>query len=114
VELAADGSYRIHVVPPAEKTQKTTTTTFSATCPIPNPAPPAHTDTFDWDPWVFEIESKLSDPKDRRHLEGQTVEMLSSSTNQSFALFGSADVGRVDGTNAKFEAVTWWKLSLTP
>lgn len=115
VGLAADGSYRIHVVPPAEKTQKTSTTTFSATCPMPNVAPPAHTDTFDWKPWVFEIAAKLPDPKVRTHLEGQTVEMLDHLADPPFGLaFMGADVGRADETRVKFKVTTTWDLKRAP
>jgi hypothetical protein len=115
VGLSADGSYRIHVVPPADKTQTTSTTTISATCPMPNVAAPAHTDTFDWDPWVFEIAAKLPDPRVRTHLEGQTVEMLERSASRSFGLaFMGAAVGRLNETNVKFKVTTTWDLKRAP
>jgi hypothetical protein len=115
VGLAADGSYRIHVVPPADKTQTTSTTTMSATCPIPNVAAPAHTDTFDWNSWVFEIVAKLPDPRVRTHLQGQTVEMLERSADPSFGLaFMGAAVGRLNETSVKFKVTTTWDLTRVP
>ena len=115
IGLAADGSYRIHIVPPAEKTQTTTTYTVSATCPTPFPAHEAHTQTFDWNAWVFEIAAKLPDPRARRHLQGQTVEMLERSAKRSLGLaFMGAAVGRLDETSVKFKVTTTWDLKRAP
>jgi len=114
VGLAADGSYRIHVVPPAEKTQRTSTTTFKATCPIPDPSPSAHTETFDWNPWVFDITGKLQDPHMRGHLQGQTVEVMANSVDKPIGLAGSAAVGHLDGSSVKFRVTTTWDLKRAP
>jgi len=115
VGLAADGSYRIHIVPPAEKTQTTTTRTISVTCPADFPAGPAHTQTFDWKPWVFEIAEKLPNPRLRTHLQGQTVEMLERSAKRSLGLaFMGAAVGRLDETSVKFKVTTTWDLKRAP
>jgi hypothetical protein len=115
VGLAADGSYRIHIVPPAEKTQTTTTNTISTSCPASFPAPPSHTGTFDWKPWVFEIAAKLPDPRARTHLQGQTVEMLERSAKRSLGLaFMGAAVGRLDETSVKFKVTTTWDLKRAP
>jgi hypothetical protein len=115
VGFAADGSYRIHVAPPEEKTQTTSTTTMSATCPMPNVAAPAHTETFDWPVWVFEIAAKLPDPRKRTHLTGQTVEMLERSGAKPFGLaYMGAAVGRLNESNVKFKVTTTWDLKRAP
>ena len=115
IGLAADGSYRIHIVPPAEKTQTTTTFMVSATCPTPFPAREAHTKTFDWNAWVFEIAAKLPDPRARRHLQGQTVEMLERSAKRNLGLaFMGAAVGRLDESSVKFKVTTTWDLNRAP
>lgn len=114
VGLAADGSYRIHVVPPRETTRKTTTTTNVNTCGAPIPALPADTDTFDWSEWIFEIVGKLTNPKDRWHIKGQSIIDVDSSYDPSFGLAYHADVSRQDGTPYKFRITTTWDLSRIP
>jgi hypothetical protein len=115
VGLAADGSYKIHVIPPAERTQKTSTTKISSTCPIPNAAPPAHTDTFDWHTWVFEVAAKLPNPRLRTQLQGSTVDTLTYLAKPPFGLaFMGAAVGRSNETNVKFLVTTTWNLKRAP
>ena len=115
VGLAADGSYKIHVIPPAEKTQKTSTTKISSTCPIPNAAPPAHTDTFDWHTWVFEVAAKLPNPRLRTQLQGSTVDTLTYLAKPPFGLaYMGAAVGRSNETNVKFLVTTTWNLKRAP
>jgi hypothetical protein len=113
VGLAADGSYRIHIVPPRETTQKTTTTTTTTTCGSIPQVPPG-TDTSDWSEWVFEIVGNLPDPKNRRHLKGQSVIDADSSYDPSFGLAYHADVARLDGSPFKFRITTTWDLSRVP
>jgi len=113
VGLAADGSYRIHVVPPRETTTRTTTTSNTRTCG-PVPQMPSSTETSDWPEWVFEIVGKLADPKDRRHIKGQSVIDVDSSYDPSFGLAYHADVARLDGTPLKFRITTTWDLSRVP
>jgi len=115
VGLAADGSYLIHIVPPAERTQTTTTSTIATSCPANFPAPSANTQTFDWNPWVFEIAAKLPNPRSRTHLQGQTVEMLERSGKRSLGLaFMGAAVGRLNETSVKFKVTTTWDLKRAP
>jgi hypothetical protein len=114
VGLAADGSFRIHVVPPREKTQETATTTTPSTCGATMPAFPANTETSDWPSWVFEIVGKLANPKDRTHIKGQSVIDVESSHEPSFGLAYHADVARLDGTSFKFRVTTTWDLSRVP
>jgi hypothetical protein len=114
VGLAADGSYRIHVVPPAEKTQATSTTTTTSPCGARVPTFPANTDNFDWDPWYFDIAGKLSNPKIRTRIEGDTTIDVDSSVDPPFGLAKSADVARLDGSPIKFRIRTTWTLSRVP
>jgi hypothetical protein len=113
VGLAADGSYRIHVVPPRETTQKTTTTTTTTTCGSIPQVPPG-TDTSDWSEWVFEIVGQLADPRNRRQLKGQSVIDVDSSYDPSFGLAYHADVARLDGSPFKFRITTTWDLTRVP
>ena len=114
VGLAADGSYRIHVVPPRETTRMTTTYTNVNTCGAPIPAFPDDTDTFDWSEWIFEIVGKLANPRDRWHIKGQSTIDVDSSYDPSFGLAYHADVSRQDGTPLKFRITTTWDLSRVP
>ena len=114
VGLAPDGSYRIHVVPPAEKTQATSTTTTTSSCGARVPTTPANTDTFDWDPWVFDIAGKLSNPKIRTNLKGDSTFDAVSSDDPGFGLSFSADKAKLDGTSIKFRIKMTWDLSRVP
>ena len=113
VGLSTDGSYRIHVVPPRETTQQTTTTIITNKCG-PAPKVPASTETSDWSEWVFEIVGKLANPKDRWHIKGQSTIDVDSSYDPSFGLAYQADVARQDGTPLKFRITTTWDLSRVP
>lgn len=110
VGVADDGSYRIHVVPPRETTRVTSTTTNTNSCGVALPVFPASTETYDWPEWVFEITDKLSDPKNRRQLKGQSVIEVESSYDPSFGLAYHAAVARLDGSPLKFRITTTWNL----
>lgn len=114
VGIAADGSYRIHVVPPREKTQITATTRNINDCGVNLPTFPASTETFDWPEWIFEIVGKLSDPKNRRRIAGQSTIDVDSSYNPSFGLAYHAAVSGLDGKPFKFRITMTWDLSRVP
>ena len=110
VGVADDGSYRIHIVPPRKTTRVTSTTTNTNSCGVALPVFPASTETYDWPEWVFEITDKLSDPKNRRQLKGQSVIEVESSYDPSFGLAYHAAVARLDGSPLKFRITTTWDL----
>ncbi len=114
VGIADDGSYRIHVVPPRETTKRVSSVWNINDCGVQLPALPTSTESSDWPEWVFEIAGKLSNPKDRRRLQGKSTIEVDSSYDPSFGLAYHADVAGLDGKSFKFRITMTWNLTRVP